>query len=144
MAQRALRSIFGKRPSGDLIEFPMSVEEVFGRPYCFFGGGYLRLFPLSVIRRMTASVLRQGRPAIFYVHPREIDPDRPRLAMNAWRQFKSYVNLASTETKLRELLGEYEFVTLEDLAEEISRRLPSQPRARHPSSVSHSDTEYEH
>ncbi|MFZ1889107.1 MAG: XrtA system polysaccharide deacetylase [Candidatus Binataceae bacterium] len=108
-----------KRPAGHLIEFPMSVEEVFGRPYCFFGGGYLRLFPLSVIRRMTASVLRQGRPAIFYIHPREIDPDQPRLAMNAWRQFKSYVNLAATESKLRELLAEFEFVTLEELAEEI-------------------------
>ncbi|MHB8384579.1 MAG: DUF3473 domain-containing protein, partial [Candidatus Binataceae bacterium] len=81
--------------------------------------GYLRLFPLSVIRRMTASVLRQGRPAIFYVHPREIDPDQPRLALNAWRQFKSYVNLGTTEGKLRELLKEYEFVTLEELAEKI-------------------------
>ncbi|MGC1809665.1 MAG: DUF3473 domain-containing protein, partial [Candidatus Binataceae bacterium] len=64
-------------------------------------------------------VLRQGRPAIFYIHPREIDPDQPRLAMNAWRQFKSYVNLAATESKLRELLTEFEFVTLEELAEEI-------------------------
>jgi len=108
-----------KRPGGDLIEFPMSVEEVLGRPLCFFGGGYLRLFPLSVIRSMTASVLRQGRPAIFYIHPREIDPEQPRLAMNAWRQFKSYVNLGTTEGKLRELLREYEFVTLEELAEEI-------------------------
>jgi len=107
-----------KRPGGDLIEFPMSVEEVLGHPYCFFGGGYLRLFPLSIIRRMTAGVHRQGRPAIFYIHPREIDPDQPRLAMSAWRQFKSYVNLATTEAKLHELLTEYEFVTLEDLAEE--------------------------
>lgn len=108
-----------KRPAGDLIEFPISVEEVLGYPYCFFGGGYLRLFPLAVIRRMTASVLRQARPAIFYVHPREIDPDHPRLAMNAWRQFKTYVNLSTTETKLQALLSEFEFVTLEELAEEI-------------------------
>jgi polysaccharide deacetylase family protein (PEP-CTERM system associated) len=106
------------RLAGNLIEFPMSVEEVLGHPYCFFGGGYLRLFPLAVIRRMAASVLRRGRPAMFYVHPREIDPDQPRLAMNPWRRFKSYVNLSTTETKLRELLGEFDFVTLKDLAEE--------------------------
>lgn len=108
-----------KRPAGELIEFPTSVEEVFGRPYCFFGGGYLRLFPLAVIRRMTASVLQRGRPAIFYVHPREIDPDQPRLPMNAWRHFKSYVNLGTTENKLRRLLTEFNFVKLEDLAVEI-------------------------
>ncbi len=126
-----------KRPAGDLIEFPMSVEEVLGHPFCFFGGGYLRLFPLAVIRRMTASVLRRGRPVVFYIHPREIDPDQPRLAMNAWREFKTYVNLATTETKLRELLTKFEFVRLEDLAEEI---FPSiiQPAHIQPAVVSES------
>ena len=34
-----------KRPNGELVEFPTSVEEVFGNPYCFFGGGYLRAVP---------------------------------------------------------------------------------------------------
>lgn len=128
-----------KRPGGDLIEFPMSVEEVLGHPYCFFGGGYLRLFPLSIIRRMTAGVHRQGRPAIFYIHPREIDPDQPRLAMSAWRQFKSYVNLATTEAKLRELLTEYEFVTLEDLAGETFPSIIQPAINQHRSSGVHSE-----
>ena len=47
---------------------------------------------------------------IFYVHPREIDPNHPRLTMNAWRHFKSYVNLGTTENKLRRLLTEFNFV----------------------------------
>ncbi len=107
-----------ERDAGTLLEFPMSVEKVFGRPYCFFGGGYLRLFPLGVIRRMTAEVLRQGRPVIFYVHPREIDPEQPRLMMSPWRRFKSYINLSTTEDKLRALLAEFDFVTFEELAAE--------------------------
>jgi polysaccharide deacetylase family protein (PEP-CTERM system associated) len=36
--------------SGTLIEFPISVADVYPRPTCFFGGGYLRLFPLWLIR----------------------------------------------------------------------------------------------
>lgn len=108
-----------KRPAGQLIEFPMSVEKILGRAYCFFGGGYLRLFPLAVIQKMTASVHRHGRPAIFYIHPREIDPEQPRLPMSAWRGFKSYVNLNTTEAKLGALLTNLKFVTLEDLVEEI-------------------------
>ena len=92
-------------PSVTLVEFPMTVNEVVKTPVCFFGGGYLRLFPLSLIQRMAHSVLRQGRPVIFYVHPREVDPAQPRLDMNRWRRFKSYVNLDTTEAKLRASCG---------------------------------------
>ena len=41
---------------------------------CFFGGGYLRLFPLWLILRMAQKVREEGRPVIYYVHPREVDP----------------------------------------------------------------------
>lgn len=100
-------------PSG-FVEFPVSVERVAGYPICFFGGGYLRLFPYSVIRKMTRRVLRQGRPVIFYVHPREIDVQSPRLDMSMTRRFKSYVNLKTTERKIRNLLSEFEVVTFRD------------------------------
>src|SRR5438445_13254873 len=36
---RGLYVIVG--PSGDIIEFPMTVEPVFGAPMCFLRGGYL-------------------------------------------------------------------------------------------------------
>lgn len=35
---------------GPIAEFPISLSQVLGRPMCFFGGGYLRLFPYPVIR----------------------------------------------------------------------------------------------
>lgn len=102
------------RQLGTLVEFPMTIERLLGRPICFFGGGYLRLFPLSLIDTMTRRVLSQERPVIFYVHPREIDLEQPRLAMSRWRRFKTYVNLESTEVKLRHLLKSYEFSPLAD------------------------------
>src|SRR5215467_14057594 len=68
-------------PQGPILEFPVSVADVVGRPMCFFGGGYLRLFPYSWIRRAAEQVIAGGRPVIFYVHPREIDPNHPRLKM---------------------------------------------------------------
>ena len=96
-----------------LVEFPITVKKVFSRPVCFFGGGYLRLFPYSLIRRMTLAVLREGRPVVFYVHPREVDPNHPRLLMNFTCRFKSYVNLKTTLGKIRQLLADFEFVTFE-------------------------------
>jgi len=102
---------------GVLTEFPITVTKVLGKPLCFFGGGYLRLFPYFLIKRMTTRVQREGRPVVFYVHPREVDPDHPRLRMGAVRRFKSYVNLASTEPKLRRLITDFGLITFRDLVE---------------------------
>jgi polysaccharide deacetylase family protein (PEP-CTERM system associated) len=112
-------------PSGELLEFPLTVKRVFGWPLCCFGGGYLRLFPLSLIKGATRSVLREGRPVIFYVHPREIDPDHPRLRMGFARKFKSYVNLKTTEPKIRRLLKEFSVTSFENYISEYGSRFAS-------------------
>ena len=95
-------------------EFPITVTDFLGKPLCFFGGGYLRLFPYRLIRRMAKQVLSEGRPVVFYIHPREIDPDHPRLPMNRRRHFKSYVNLASTESKLRNIFRDFSTTTFRE------------------------------
>src|ERR1700687_813396 len=100
--------------SADFVEFPATVERLLGKPICFFGGGYLRLFPYFLIRTMTRRVLRQERPAIFYVHPREIDLGSPRLAMGFKRRFKSYVNISTTEPKIKKVLSDFEMVTFQE------------------------------
>jgi hypothetical protein len=53
---------------------------------------------------------RAGRPTTVYVHPREIDPDQPRMALPALRRFKYYVGLDGTERKLRALLRDHSFL----------------------------------
>jgi polysaccharide deacetylase family protein (PEP-CTERM system associated) len=104
--------------SGGLVEFPITTTKVLGVPMCFFGGGYLRLFPSLLIKNMTLKVLREGRPVIFYIHPREIDPCHPRLPMSLGRKFKSYVNLETTEPKIRRLLAQFEVTTFRAFIEE--------------------------
>lgn len=100
--------------SGSLFEFPISVVDVFGIALCFFGGGYLRLFPYSVIRSMARRVVNDGRPVVFYVHPREIDPGHPRLPMPMHRRFKSYINLYTTEDKIRKIIAEFPMATFRE------------------------------
>jgi polysaccharide deacetylase family protein (PEP-CTERM system associated) len=112
---------FSRKPTvwGDsdrpLIEFPITVTDFGGQPVCLFGGGYLRFFPYSLIRREANKVLSRGRPVVFYIHPREIDPEHPRLPMNAYRQFKSYFNLKSTLPKVSQILDDFRFCTFQDL-----------------------------
>jgi len=99
--------------SKQIIEFPISVTKVLGKSLCFFGGGYLRLFPYFVIRKMIVKILREGRPVVFFIHPREIDSKHPRLPMGVERRFKSYINLKSTKGKLIKIFDEFEITTFE-------------------------------
>jgi len=104
---------------GPLAEIPMSAVEFLGRRICLFGGGYLRLAPISIIRWGIRRLEAAGRPLVVYVHPREIDPDHPRLPLGLKRRFKSYVNLKSTMPKLEWLCSNYSFCTMQELADRM-------------------------
>jgi len=105
-----------------VVEFPISVAGVLGRPLCFFGGGYLRLSPYWLTRHMGRRVLAEGRPLIFYVHPREVEPSVPRLPMPPLRRFKSYVNVRGTASKIGKLLGDFPVRPFRDLLESYETR----------------------
>jgi polysaccharide deacetylase family protein (PEP-CTERM system associated) len=98
--------------AGSLSELPVSVVALGPKRLCFFGGGYLRITPYPLIRAMTSLVNLRGRPVVYYVHPREVDPEHPRLEMSALRRFKSYVNLDTTEAKLRALVRDQRLGTM--------------------------------
>jgi polysaccharide deacetylase family protein (PEP-CTERM system associated) len=97
--------------SGEIAEIPSSTVGVAGRRIPYAGGGYLRLFPYALIRACLRGDNGAGRPANVYVHPREIDPDQPRMALPARRAFKYYVGLRGTQAKLRRLLREHRFTS---------------------------------
>ena len=101
-----------------LAEFPMTVAELGPLRLAFAGGGYLRLFPYGLIRRGIRNLNAAGRPACVYLHPREIDPQHPRLEMSFGRRFRCYVNLRTTETKLRRLCDDFAFAPLSDVLTE--------------------------
>jgi polysaccharide deacetylase family protein (PEP-CTERM system associated) len=100
---------------GDLVEFPMALSSLFGKPMFFFGGGYLRFFPYSLMLAKAKDVLKEDRPVVFYLHPREVDPGHPRLAMSAKRRFMTYHNLRSTMPKMRRLLQDLPMTTFSEL-----------------------------
>jgi polysaccharide deacetylase family protein (PEP-CTERM system associated) len=62
----------------EIIEFPLSTVRIFGRNIPIAGGGYLRLYPYWFIKWAVKRINRQGHPAIFYLHPWEIDPYQPK------------------------------------------------------------------
>lgn len=99
--------------AGEVLEIPWTTVGFGARRVPYAGGGYLRLFPYGLIRGCVAHDNRSGRPATVYVHPREIDPEQPRMALPWQRRFKYYVGLRSTAAKLRALLRDFEFASVE-------------------------------
>ncbi len=95
-------------PNG-LVEVPISTVHVLGRNWPAGGGGFFRLLPYALSRWQIARVnAADRRPAIFYFHPWEIDPEQPRVtAATAKTRFRHYINLQHTEARLDRLLSDF-------------------------------------
>jgi polysaccharide deacetylase family protein (PEP-CTERM system associated) len=111
--------VIRERDGRRLVEFPITTTELLGRNLPLGGGGYLRVFPYGYMRWGMRRVNRkEGRPAVVYVHPWEIDPEQPRIKTAGKRGFSShYVNLRGTEAKLRRLLRDFRFAPMRELLE---------------------------
>lgn len=76
------------------------------------GGGYLRLFPVSLVSRAIQTInSREKQPVIVYFHPWEIDPDQPRIRAGFRSCFRHYLNLERMELKVRHLLKNLRFAS---------------------------------
>jgi polysaccharide deacetylase family protein (PEP-CTERM system associated) len=93
------------RGHGSLLEIPASAARVGSLPVPI-GGGYFRLLPYAATKTAIEIVNRQ-RPAVFYIHPWEIDPEQPRIPASLKSRFRHYNALARTEGRLRRLLTDF-------------------------------------
>jgi len=108
-------------PAGPLWEFPPSVACIGGMRLPVGGGGYFRLYPL----RWTTALLRRihrldQRPFMFYMHPWEVDPGQPRIAVKSrLSRFRHYVNLSGTEAKLSTLFQQFRFAPVAEVIRSV-------------------------
>ncbi len=103
-------------PGGNtLIEFPPSTWSIAGQNLPIAGGGYLRLYPLSLTRFAIRRLNRSGQPAMVYVHPWEVDPLQPRIDAPLKSRFRHYVGLRGTARKLSNLMGHFRFASMSEV-----------------------------
>lgn len=80
------------------------------------GGGYFRLSPYAWTRSGFSRLDRQEKcPAVFYLHPWEIDADQPQLAGGRLGRFPPSRNFECTEERLPHLLTDFKFGPIRDL-----------------------------
>lgn len=92
-----------------VLEVPPTTVRAFSRNWPASGGGWFRLMPYALSRRLIERVNRhEGESAVFYFHPWEIDTGQPRIpGINAKTKFRHYVNIHRMEARLARLLQDF-------------------------------------
>ena len=115
---------FIHRPGGRLAEFPLATTKILNCSVPAAGGGYLRQFPLSVIRRAFREASERGESATFYIHPWEIDPGQPKLAVSPLNTMRHYRGLETALYRMEQLLEEFSFGTIASHLEMMEASAP--------------------
>ncbi len=120
----APRFAFRPLPWSSLIELPVTTAMLGGRRVAAGGGGFFRVLPYAFSRWAIRQVNRQeGRPAVFYFHPWEVDPGQPRVGHAPLRsRFRHYTGLAQMAGKLRELVHEFRWGRMDLVAHREAAR----------------------
>jgi polysaccharide deacetylase family protein (PEP-CTERM system associated) len=125
-----------ERAGGSIVEFPISTLNLGVYRLPVGGGGYFRIFPYwlsaGAIKYLNA---RERKPAMFYVHPWEVDPGQPRIGASLLSRFRHYYHLDRCEQRLDRLLSGAPFGRADAVLDEYARQHPL-PRLRYEASGS--------
>lgn len=113
----APRFVFDPVPGSELVEIPVTTAILRGKRLAAGGGGFFRVLPYGFSRWAIRQVNAEGRPAVFYFHPWEVDPGQPRVAGAPLRsRLRHYTNLSRMAGKLSDLLGDFAWGRMDALA----------------------------
>ena len=112
---------------GDFLEFELSTTEIYKKTLPICGGGYLRILPWHIMKKLVNDYLIKEEVFFFYIHPFELSnknpPKKPHSASRI-SDFRFKYNLKKVETKFKKLLdlidrNGYEFSDFKELHKEI-------------------------
>ena len=105
----APRTAYAPEGAARLIEIPISTVRLANRNWPCGGGGYFRLLPYGLSKAAIHHVNAvEGVPAVFYIHPWELDPGQPRPAGASLKsRLRHYTNLSKTRDRLRRLAHDF-------------------------------------
>ncbi|RJT26396.1 DUF3473 domain-containing protein [Chakrabartia godavariana] len=108
----------------DLLELPVSTVKIAGRNFAAGGGGFFRLLPYAVSRAAIARVNGEGRPAIFYFHPWDMDPGQPFVRNAPLKsKLRHYPNLGAMAGKLRRVTHDFAWGRVDEVVARERARL---------------------
>lgn len=108
-----------------MVEVGLPVERMGPLALPASGGGYFRLYPGPLFRRIARRAIARRRHYTMYLHSWEFDADQPRVrGAGLVRTFRHYNNLSRTLPRMRQLLEMLKsmnarFITVREFVEEI-------------------------
>jgi len=94
--------------TGSLWEIPVSCSGPKFFRFIWAGGFYWRILPLNFIIKKIRHLIANGKPAILYLHPKDIDPENPSLPIGRISNWIHQVGTKKGEKKLDSMLSRVE------------------------------------
>lgn len=107
---------------GEIWEVPMAVGSLGPLRIPFGGGGYLRFYPLFLTKALFRNLARQGKPAVVYIHPWELDSMHPAVRAPFWVRLRHHLGIQSAEKKITALLQAMKFGTVAQYLDDMNRK----------------------
>ena len=101
----------------ELLEVPPTTVKLFGRNFPASGGGYFRLLPYSISKKMLDHVnSSENKPVVFYFHPWEIDSHQPKISnLSIKTRFRHYKNIEKMEEKIKKLVEDFHWDRMDNI-----------------------------
>lgn len=97
-------------------EFPINTGKVLGKDVVFGGGGYFRLFPYWLIKKL----MNELDYNMTYLHMRDFDYEQPRFKyLSRMRYFKSYYGIKNAYPKFEQMLNDFKWISVEQAISQI-------------------------
>jgi polysaccharide deacetylase family protein (PEP-CTERM system associated) len=108
----ALNNPLKEDPDGDFIEIPMATLRLPGIGNVPIAGGFhMRFLPYPLLKLGISKLNKSGSPAVLYIHPEDLDPERPRIQGYSWHY---YWGLTGAIKKLESIIKNFRFSSIRE------------------------------
>jgi len=76
-----------KDENEEFIELPPLTLRLFGINIPMGGGFYFRFFPYFLLKYAIKKFNKKNKPAIFYLHPKDLDPKMQKIKQYSWHYY---------------------------------------------------------
>jgi polysaccharide deacetylase family protein (PEP-CTERM system associated) len=100
-------------PNCKFIEIPMTtlkLSRLGNIPIA--GGHYLRFLPYQILKTGIEKFNKAGQPAVFYIHPKDLDPKTPHIPGNQWH---NYWGIKGAAKKFEAILARFKFSSVREV-----------------------------
>ena len=110
-------------------EFQVSTQNILGKNIPVSGGGYVRIFPWLLMKKMIGKYIDNNELYVFYIHPFEFSNKKnpTHLPSSIASKYRFSLGRSSVENKFQKLLdllkrNNFEFTTFSDLRRDLNKK----------------------